>query len=265
MNAQIGGINLAYSDQGQGIPLVFLHAFPFNRSMWEPQLKALSNRFRVISVDLRGHGESDAPLWRYTMDQFADDVKGLLDHLAIQQAVLVGLSMGGYVMFALYRKHRERVRGLVFADTRAEPDSPEQTAWRFRLAQRAYKEGAQAVVEEMLPKLLAPTSYQTKRALVEQVRAIMTGSQISGIAGDLMAIAERPDSTALLKEITCPTLVLVGEMDALTSPVENKRIADGIPGARFQIILSAGHLSNLEQPEIFNEALRSFGETILKN
>jgi 3-oxoadipate enol-lactonase len=265
MNAQIGGINLAYSDQGQGIPLVFLHAFPFNRSMWEPQLKALSNRFRVISVDLRGHGESDAPLWRYTMDQFADDVKGLLDHLAIQQAVLVGLSMGGYVMFALYRKHRERVRGLVFADTRAEPDSPEQTAWRFRLAQRAYKEGAGTVVEEMLPKLLAPTSYQTKRALVEQVRAIMTSSQISGIVGDLIAIAERPDSTALLNEISCPTLVLVGEMDALTSPAENKRIADGIPGARFQIIPSAGHLSNLEQPEIFNEALRSFGETILKN
>ena len=265
MNAQIGGINLAYSEQGQGMPLVFLHAFPFNRSMWEPQLKALSNRFRVITVDLRGHGESDAPIWRYTMDQFADDVKGLLDHLAIQQAVLVGLSMGGYVLFALYRKHQHRVKGLVFADTRAEPDSPGQTAWRFRLAQRAYKEGAGAVVEEMLPKLLAPTSYQTKRALVEQVRAIMTGSQISGIVGDLMAIAERPDSTALLKEITCPTFVLVGEMDALTSPAENKRIADGIPGAHFQIIPSAGHLSNLEQPELFNEALRAFGETILKN
>src|SRR6059036_2516131 len=239
MNAQVNGINLAYSDQGQGMPLVFLHAFPFNRSMWEPQRKALSNRFRVISVDLRGHGESDAPLWHYNMDQFADDIKGLLDHLAIQQAVLVGLSMGGYVMFALYRKHRKRVKGLVFADTRAEPDSPEQTAWRFRLAQRVYKDGAGAVVEEMLPKLLAQTSYQTKRELVEQVRAIMTGSQISGIVGDLMAIAKRPDSTRLLKEITCPTLVLVGAMDALTSPAENQRIADGIPGARFQIIPSA--------------------------
>lgn len=265
MNAQISGINLAYSDQGQGMPLVFLHAFPFNRSMWEPQLKALSNGFRVITVDLRGHGESDAPLWRYTMGQFADDVKGLLDHLAIQQAVLVGLSMGGYVMFALYRKHQDRVKGLVFADTRAEPDSPEQTGWRFRLAQRVYKEGAGAVVEEMLPKLLAPTSYQTKPALVQQVRAIMAGSHISGIVGDLMAIAERPDSTPLLKEITCPTLVLVGAMDALTSPAENKRIADGIPGARFQIIPSAGHLSNLEQPEAFNEAVRVFAETILKN
>ncbi len=265
MNAQVNGISLAYSDQGQGMPLVFLHAFPFNRTMWEPQLKALSNRFRVITVDLRGHGESDAPLWRYTMEQFADDIKGLLDHLSIQQAVLVGLSMGGYLMFAFYRKHSDRVKGLVFADTRAEPDSPEQIAWRFRLAQRVYKEGAGAVAEEMLPKLLAPTSYQTKPALVQQVRAIMIGSQISGIVGDLMAIAERPDSIPLLSTITCSTLVLVGEMDALTSPAENKRIADGIPGARFQIIPSAGHLSNLEQPEIFNEGVRSFGETIFKN
>jgi pimeloyl-ACP methyl ester carboxylesterase len=150
----------------------------------------------------------------------------------------------------------------VFADTRAEPDSPEQTAWRFRLAQRVYKEGAGAVVEEMLPKLLAPTSYQTKPVLVQQVRAIMAGSHISGIVGDLMAIAERPDSVPLLHTITCPTLVLVGEMDALTSPAENKRIADGIPGARLQIIPSAGHLSNLEQPEAFNEAVGSFVEKI---
>ena len=262
MNAQINGINLAYSDQGQGMPLVFLHAFPFNRTMWEPQLKALSNRFRIITVDLRGHGESDAPLWHYTLDLFADDIRSLLDHLSIQQAVLVGLSMGGYLMFSFYRRYADRVKGLVFADTRAEPDSPEQTAWRFRLAQRVYKEGAGAVVEEMLPKLLATTSYQTKPALVQQVSAIMIGSQISGILVDLMAIAERPDSVPLLNTIIRPTLVLVGEMDALTSPVENKRVADGIHGARFQIIPSAGHLSNLEQPEIFNEAVRSFVEKI---
>lgn len=260
MNAQVNGINLAYSDQGQGMPLVFLHAFPFNRTMWEPQLKALSNRFRVITVDLRGHGESDAPLWHYTLDLFADDIRGLLDHLSIQQAVLVGLSMGGYLMFSFYRRYADRVKGLVFADTRAEPDSLEQTAWRFRLAQRVYKEGVGTVVEEMLPKLLAPMSYQRKPTLVQQVRAIMAGSLISGIVGDLMAIAERPDSVPLLKTITRPALVLVGEMDALTSPAENKRIADGIPGARLQIISSAGHLSNLEQPEIFNEAVRSFVE-----
>src|SRR5213594_4272667 len=162
MNARINGINMAYTDDGRGMPIVFVHAFPFGKVMWESQVKGLSEQFRVITVDLRGHGESDAPIWRYTIDQFADDVKGLLDHLAIKQAVLVGLSMGGYVMLALYRKHQDRVKGMVFANTRAEPDSPEQTAWRFRLAQRVYKEGAGAVVEELLPKLLAPMSYQSK-------------------------------------------------------------------------------------------------------
>ncbi len=265
VNARINGINLAYSDQGRGMPLVFLHAFPFNRTMWEPQLNALSSRFRVVTVDLRGHGESDAPLWRYTLDLFADDVRGLLDHLSIQQAVLIGLSMGGYLIFSFYRRFADRVKGLVLADTRAEPDSPEQTAWRFRLAQRAYQEGAGAVAAEMLPKLLAPTSYQTNPSLFQKVRAIMVGSQISGIVGDLMAIAERSDAVPLLSTITCPTLVLAGEMDALTTPADNQRIADGISGARFTIIPSAGHLSNLEQPEVFSEAVRTFLETVVKN
>ncbi len=262
MNAHINGINLAYSDQGKGLPLVFLHAFPFNRAMWEPQLKGLADRFRVITVDLRGHGESDAPLWRYTLELFADDVKGLLDHLAIQQTVLVGLSMGGYLSFAFYRKYPDRIKGLVLADTRAEADKPETKAWRFHLAQRVYKEGAKAVADEMLPKLLCPASNRTKPALVEQAHRIITSTQVSGIVGDLMAIAERPDSVALLKEITCPTLVLVGEEDVLTTPEENKRIAEAVRGAKFQTIPSAGHMSNMEQPEVFNQAVASFLETI---
>ncbi|MEW6543026.1 MAG: alpha/beta fold hydrolase [Nitrospirota bacterium] len=262
MRAQINGITLAYDDRGTGLPLVFLHAFPFNRTMWEPQLKGLSDRFRVVTVDLRGHGESDAPLWHYTMDQFADDVKGLLDHLAVEQAVLAGLSMGGYLGFAFYRKYPERIKALVFADTRAEADKPETVAWRFNLAQRVYKEGAKAVADEMGPKLLSPKTYQTKPDLVALVRAISLSTPTSGALGDLMALAERPDSTPLLGRIACPTLVLVGQDDALTTVEENRRIAERIRGARFEVIPAAGHLSNLEQPETFNRAVRSFLETI---
>lgn len=258
MNARINGINLAYTDQGSGLSLVFLHAFPFNRRMWQPQVQALSDRFRAIAVDLRGHGESDAPLWHYSLDLFAEDVHALLDHLSVQRVVLIGLSMGGYLSFAFYRKYPDRVKALVLADTRAEPDKPDTLAWRFALAQRVYKEGAQAVVDEMLPKLLSSVAYQTKPELVEQVRALIMSSPMSGIVGDLMAIAERPDSVPILKHITCPTLVLVGDSDVLTTPAENKLIADVIPGARFQIIPSAGHMSNLEQPEAFNRAVRGF-------
>ena len=262
MRAHINGINLAYTDEGKGLPVVFLHAFPFNRTMWEPQVKALSPRYRVITVDLRGHGESDAPLWRYTLDLFADDVKGLLDHLGVQQTVLAGLSMGGYLSFAFYRKYPERVKALVLADTRAEADKPEIATWRYNLAQKVYKEGAKAVVDDMGPKLLSPEAYRTKPALVEQVRAISLSAPMSGIVGDLMAMAERPDSTPLLAQITCPTLVLVGREDVLTTPEENKRIADGIKGARLEVIPEAGHMSNLEQPEAFNRAVTTFLEGI---
>ena len=262
MKAQINGITLAYSDQGSGLPVVFLHAFPFNRTMWDPQLACLSDRYRIITVDLRGHGESDAPFWRYSMDLFADDVKGLLDHLGIQQAVLVGLSMGGYLMFSFHRKYRERIKALVFCDTRAEADTQELAAWRFALAQKIYKEGTKAVVAEMGPKLLSVAAYQTKPDLVRQVEAISLSTQMSGAIGDLMAIAERPDSSLDLARISCPTLVLVGDGDRLTTPEENRRIAERIAGAKFAIIPSAGHISNLEQPESFNNALRSFLEAL---
>ena len=139
VQAKINNIALAFNDQGTGLPIIFLHAFPLNRTMWAEQEAALSSQFRVITIDLRGHGESDAPLWHYSVDQAADDVIGLLDHFSIQQAVFVGLSMGGYVLFALYRKYAERVQGLVLSDTRAQAYTVEGKEARFQMAQTAYK------------------------------------------------------------------------------------------------------------------------------
>jgi len=262
MIARINGLNLAYTDQGQGQPVVFLHAFPQSRAMWAPQAEALSKTHRVVTLDFRGFGESDAPLWHYTLEQFADDVKGLLDHLSIQQAVLVGLSMGGYTLFAFYRKYADRVKGLVLADTRAQPDTEEGRAGRFTMAQTAYAKGASAIADIMLPKLLSPVALQTKPDLVGQVREAIEQTQISGIAGALMAMAERPDSVPLLTQIACPTLVITGELDGPTPPADGKLMAERIPGARLEIIPQAGHLSNLEQPEAFNGALQSFLKTI---
>ena len=262
MIAKINGINLAYTDQGQGTPVVFLHAFPQNRAMWAPQVSVLSKTYRVITLDFRGFGDSDAPLWRYTLEQFADDVKGLLDHLAIQQAVFVGLSMGGYTLFALYRTYADRVKGLVLADTRAQPDTEEGRAGRFAMAQTASRKGAGAIAEIMLPKLLSPVALRTKPDLVQQVRATIERTQISGIAGALMAMAERPDSVPLLTTIACPTLVITGELDGPTPPADGQLMAEKIPGAHLAIIPQAGHLSNLEQPEAFNDALCSFLKTI---
>ncbi len=257
MNARINGIDLAWSDDGRGTPIVFLHAFPLNRTMWEPQVAGLAHRHRVITVDLRGHGESDAPLWRYTMAGFAEDINGLLDHLAIPRATFVGLSMGGYILFALYRMYPALFHALALADTRATADTPDARAARLSMAQVAYRRGASAIADLMLPKLLSPRSLEHGADLRARVRAMITGNQVSGIAGALMAMEERPDSTPLLPRITVPTLVLVGEDDLASPPDEVEGMARHIPGSTCVRIPHAGHLSNMENPEAFNAAILS--------
>jgi 3-oxoadipate enol-lactonase len=264
MKAHINGITMAYTDRGSGVPLVFLHAFPLNRTMWRPQEEALSPGFRGITIDLRGHGESDAPLWHYSLEQAADDVCGLLDYLSIRQAVFVGLSMGGYILFSLYRKHADRVKGLILADTKAQADAAEVKQARFQMAQTVYTKGPDAIAEIMLPKLLTPATVGTRPALVQLVRAMITGNQMSGIAGDLMAMAERPDSVPLLSRIVCPAQIIVGELDGATPVSDATFMAEHIPGARLAIIPQAGHLSNLEQPETFNEIVRDFTSTFAR-
>lgn len=258
MKTRINGIDLAYSDLGQGQPVVFLHAFPLNRRMWEPQVQGLSDQYRTITIDLRGHGESDAPLWRYTLEQFADDIQGLMNHLSIAKATFVGLSMGGYILFALFRKYPRLIRALVLADTRSQADTEDGKAARFSMAQTAYQIGQQAIADAMIPKLLGPASVRNRNDLVQQLRTMITGNQISGIVGDLMAMEERPDSTPLLNRVACPTLVIVGEDDIATPLADAKVMASHIPHARFEVIPNAGHVSNMENPDAFNRALKTF-------
>jgi len=258
VQAKINGMTLAFNDRGTGLPIVFLHAFPLNRTMWAKQEDALSSQCRVITIDLRGHGESDAPLWHYSLDQAADDVHGLLDYLSIRQAVFVGLSMGGYILFAFYRKYADYVKGLVLADTKSQADTDEGKQARFEMAQIAYKQGARAIADIMIPKLLSPATIQTRPELVQRVRTMIEGNQVSGIAGDLMAMAERPDSIPLLQRMTCPAQIIVGELDLPTPPSDATLMADRIPNAHLAIIPGAAHLSNLEQPDLFNETVRSF-------
>jgi pimeloyl-ACP methyl ester carboxylesterase len=258
MKTQLNGITLAYSDTGAGLPIVFLHAFPLNRTMWRAQEETLSPKFRIITIDLRGHGESDAPPGHHTLDQAAEDVRALLDHLAIQQTVLVGLSMGGYILFAFYRKYADRVKGLVLADTRAQADTVEGKEGRFQMAHLALQKGSSAIADIMIPKLLSSATIKTKPEIVQTVRAMIQDNQVSGIAADLMAMAERPESLSLLSQITCPTQVIVGELDHATPPSDAKLMAEQIPSARLAIIPNAAHLANFEQPEAFNQIVAAF-------
>lgn len=172
--------------------------------------------------------------------------------------------MGGYILFAYYRKFSARVKGLILADTKAQADTEEGKNGRFQMAQTAYRKGPSAIADIMIPKLLSPSTIQTSPDLVQQVRAMIESTQISGIAGDLMAMAERPDSVALLTQITCPTQIIVGELDQATPASDAKLMSDHIPNACLAIIPNAAHLSNLEQPETFNQIVGSFASEISK-
>jgi pimeloyl-ACP methyl ester carboxylesterase len=245
-------------DLGSREPLLFIHAFPLNRTLWDPQFNELSDVARVLTFDLRGFGGAD-PVGAESMAQLADDCNALLDAMRVNQPVtLCGLSMGGYVAFAFYRKYPERVRALVLAATRASPDSEESKANRDRLAAAVQAHGPSAAVEAMLPKMFAPRTYEARPQLVESVRAMMLSASIPGIVGALRALRDRPDSTPTLAEIKVPTLILHGPEDQLIGLAEAEKMRDGIGGARLQVLPDSGHLLNLEQPALFNDAVRDF-------
>ena len=258
MRARLGAAELAYEVRGEGPTVLFLHAFPLGLAMWEEQALSLSATHRVVRLDARGFGSSppgDGPL---TMERIADDAVLLLDHLGLSQAVVVGLSMGGYAAFALVRRHPDRLRGLVLADTKAGADTDEGRRNRAALAERVLKEGAEAAAEAMVPKLLGPTSLRDRPPVVDRVRAMILGNPPRGIADALHGLASRADSTPTLHEVRVPTLVVCGEEDALTPVAESEALQRGIAGSRLAVIPQAGHLSNLENPAAFNAALREF-------
>ena len=255
---------LAHADVGRGLPVVLLHAFPLNRSMWEPQIAALFGECRCIVPDLRGFGESPKS-GPYSMDRHADDVVALLDALQIERAVIGGLSMGGYVAFAIWRRHRKRVRALVLADTRAGADNAEGKKKRDELIAVARNEGAGAVADRQITGLIGKSTREKQPELVERIRTLMAGESAEGIAGALEAMRGRPDSTTLLSEIDVPTLVVVGEEDVVTPVKEARAMHEAIRGSRLEIIPGAGHLSNLERPAAFNAALSDFVGSLLYN
>ncbi|MEP6887420.1 MAG: alpha/beta fold hydrolase [Nitrospirales bacterium] len=258
MDAQVNGVRLEYTDEGTGTPIVLLHAFPLNRTMWEPQINPFSAGFRTIAIDLRGHGGSSQGLTPHTLEDLATDIKHLLDHLHIEEAIFVGLSMGGYILMAFYRLYPDRVKGLVLADTRAQADTPDGRAGRFEMIRTAETQGANAIADIMMPRLLSAHTIKTDHELVGQVRRMILHNPVETIVADLRAMAERPDSVRLLAKIARPTLLLVGELDQGTPPSDARLMAERIPDAHLAVLPDAAHLSNLEAPEAFNQSVLSF-------
>jgi pimeloyl-ACP methyl ester carboxylesterase len=258
MKALINGINLDYLDEGQGVPVIFIHAFPMNLAMWASQVINLAPICRVIALNLRGFGGSDVPCGPYWMALLASDVRGLMSKLGIERAILVGLSMGGYVAMSFYRNFPYAVIGLVLADTRAAADNAEGRERRLKSAERAEQEGIEAIVDDMVPLLLSQSAIEHRHDLLDRVRQIAIENRPEGLAAAQRGMAARPDSNEVLAHANCPTLVIVGEDDRLSTPEESSGWQQQMPNSRLAVIKAAGHLSNIEQPEAFNSALADF-------
>jgi 3-oxoadipate enol-lactonase len=236
-------------------PVVLLHGFPLNSRMWARERALLANR-AVLAPDFPGFG--GRPPGPETLDGFAEVVMDEMDQAGIDQAVVVGLSMGGYVAFRLLARSPARVVGLILADTRAGADDEAGRMKRTAQAERVRREGVAWMPEALLPAFLGETTRRERPAVVEAVRGWIADANPEGVARALLAMRDRPDSTSTLKDVAVPVLALVGEEDALTPVAESRRIAESVPDGRLVLIPGAGHLSNLENPEAFGRELVSF-------
>lgn len=256
---QAGDVRLHVEQRGSGRPLLLVHGFPLDHTMWRGQLDALADAGHVIAPDLRGLGRSEATGPVVTMKQFADDLAALLDALGVRQPVVFcGLSMGGYIGWEFWRKHQQRVASLILCDTRAAPDSLEAAAAREEAAETALSEGTAALVEGMLPKLLAASTLEQQPEIADAVRRMIEAAPPVGVAAALRGMAQRRGGEELLAEINVPALLIVGREDPISPPSEMQSMAKRMSQARLTVIEDAGHLAPLEQSEPVNAAIRAF-------
>jgi 3-oxoadipate enol-lactonase len=282
------GGEIAYVDRGAGSPILFVHGFPLDHTMWDGQIEFFAKAggtsppgARVLAPDLPGLGRSTAGWSGFsredlageptpaesmgaspsprTMDDFADALAAFLDALDIREPVVYcGLSMGGYIAWQFWRRHAARLRALALCDTRATADTPDAVAGRHAMADRVLREGSKAAADAMLPRLFCDATRRDRPQLVERLRRMIEGNDPRGIASASLGMALRPDMTAALGEIACPTLVLVGQDDVISPPAEMRGIAEAIPRAKFVEIPDAGHMAPMENPSAVSTAIVEF-------
>jgi pimeloyl-ACP methyl ester carboxylesterase len=256
--ASVGGFALAYHDAGEGLPLVMVHGFPLDHSLWRHQLDALASRCRVIAPDLRGYGESDAPPPPYRMRDFAEDLRALTDHLRLEQVILGGLSMGGYIALAFADRYPERLRGFALLATRADPDSAEGRRGRIETAARARQDGVAALADDLAARILGDRPVDSEVAAC--LHRMILATSLDGLIGSLEAMAARPDTHPVLATLECPSLVVVGSEDHLTPPACAREMAAALRDVELVEVPAAGHLVVLERPEPVNAALERLVE-----
>jgi pimeloyl-ACP methyl ester carboxylesterase len=252
-------IDLHVREAGAGLPVVLLHAFPLSSAMWLDQRNALAESCRVVTPDLRGFGGSELGDDEPSLDHVADDVAVLLDRLSLDQVVLGGLSMGGYAAMAFLRRHPDRVRALVLADTKATADPEPAKAKRERIAARLDAEAtADALVEEVLPALCGPTTLRERPLVQGRVKALVEAAPPAAAAWAQRAMADRPDSLGTLRSVQVPALVVLGDEDELSTRADADAMVDALPDGRLEVLAGSGHLTAVEVPDAFTACVAAF-------
>lgn len=259
MITTIRGTRFHYIDQGEGIPVLWIHGYPLSSALFAEQLSIRGVRHLV--PDLPGFGESDSA-GIASIEEYARALLSILDGIPLRKVVVAGLSMGGYVALTIARIAPERISALVLIDTKETADSPDAKRVRYDTAEQVRANGTRPVIDSMLPKLLSESSSHDP-LLVSRTITIMESASAEGVVDALKVMAERPDSSSVLSSLAIPVLIAVGEHDAITPPSEAGRMLGLARNARLLVVPKAGHLSILEQPEAFNEAFVDFLRTEL--
>ena len=258
MQVRSGDANIFYEVTGKGPDLVLLHPFPINHHIWDPIAERLAAYYRVILPDLRGHSDSETGEGPATMAKHAGDVLRVCEDVGVERAVFCGNSIGGYVMFELWRQHRERMRAMVLCGTKAGADNAEARSTRLKAAETVEREGPAQFIETMLPRVLGESTLRNRHDLVDRARNMMQKMYVAGIAAVLRGLAERPDSISTLATIDVPALVIVGDEDVATPRSEAEIMARGIRGSRLAVVAGAGHYVPLERSDEVHRLVREF-------
>jgi 3-oxoadipate enol-lactonase len=259
LKIEINGLSMAYDDLGAGeIPIVFLHGFPFDKSMWQGQTQVLAATNRVIAFDFRGFGASDPGNDAINMGLLADDLIRLLDALKIPRAIVCGLSMGGYVLMNAVTRYQDRFAGIVLCDTQCISDSPETREKRAQAILQIEDGKQNEYTAAFIKKVFCEETFVTRPEVVAHIESIMLQTSTQTVVRGIKALSQRVDMCMALRGILVPTLILCGDKDVVTPPAESKALADAIANSTNYVIKGAGHMSNLEQPDIFNQHLAAF-------
>lgn len=259
LEIRVGDIEVSYNDVGDknSQAIIFIHGFPFDKNMWNPQLEELGKHFRCIAYDLSGYGHTTARK-HFSIEQFADDLDRFMHLMQIEKAAICGLSMGGYIALRAVAKYPERFSHLMLCNTQCIADSEEGRQKRFNTIRQIESEGLNLFAENFVKNIFTEKSQEQKKEIVTAIRSTILNSEPDSITGTLKALAERTETCSLLSAIHVPVLIICGREDKITPLAQSEFLHSNIHGSQLAVIDDASHVSNLEQPQVFNSAIMKF-------